>query len=101
MSAPDQEFTIADVVNVSANVTIWDFPACPYAATLVVLQPPCAVAEKGLSGFCAEVTTAAGRVIRLEYDHWQTNPANVIGLLSKKVIASIPLGSKARFIRRR
>jgi hypothetical protein len=101
MAAPDQEFTIADVVNVSPKVTIWDFTSCPYAATLVVLQPPCVVAEKGLSGYFAEVTTAQGRVIRLDYEHWQTNPSNVIGLLSKKVNAStLPPGSKVRFLKR-
>jgi len=101
MAAPDQEFTIADVVSVSPNVTIWDFTSCPYAGTLVVLQPACPVPEKGLSGYFAEVTTAQGRVIRLDYDHWQTNSADIIGLMSKKAISpTISPGSKIRFVRR-
>jgi len=101
MSAADQEFTIADVVSVSPKVTIWDFSSCPYAGTLVVLQPPCAVSGKGLSGYFAEVTTTQGRVVRLDYDHWQTNSTDVIGLMSKKPIApTISPGSKVRFIKR-
>lgn len=101
MAAPDQEFTIADVVSVAPKVTIWDFASCPYAGTLVVLHPPCEVAAKGLSGYSAEITTAQGRVIRLDYDHWQTNPANVIGLMSKKATtATISPGSKLRFVKR-
>jgi len=101
MAAPDQEFTIADVISVSPKVTIWDFTSCPYAATLVVLHPPCAVADPGLTGYFAEVTTAQGRVIRFDYQHWQTNPSNVIGLLSKKVnAATLPPGSKVRFVKR-
>lgn len=101
MAAPDQEFTIADVVSVSPKVTIWDFSSCPYAGTLVVLQPACVVSGKGLSGYFAEVTNPQGQVVRLEYDHWQTNPADVIGLMSKKAIpSSISPGSKVRFVRR-
>lgn len=101
MAAPDQEFTVADVINVSPKVTIWDFASCPYAGTLVVLHPPCEVVGKGLSGYFAEITTAQGRVIRLDYDHWQTNPVNVIGLMSKKTgAATIPPGSKVRFVKR-
>jgi hypothetical protein len=101
MAAADQEFTIADVVSVSPKVTIWDFSSCPYAGTLVVLEPPCPVAEKGLSGFFAEVTTPQGRVMRFDYEHWQTNPSNVIGLMSKKVSAvTLPPGSKVRFVKR-
>ena len=101
MAATDQEFTVADVVNVSPRVTIWDFSSCPYAGTLVVLHPPCAVAQKAFSGYFAEVTTPQGRVIRFDYDHWQTNPANVIGLMSKEPMSStIPPGSKVRFVKR-
>jgi hypothetical protein len=101
MAAPDQEFVIADVVSVSPDVTIWDFSSCPYAGTLVVLQPPCVVTGKGLSGYFAEVTTEQGRLIRLDYDHWQTNSANVIGLMSKKVPAvALPPGSRVRFVKR-
>lgn len=101
MPAPDQEFTIADVVNVAPKVSIWDFSSCPYAGTLVVLQPPCAVSGKGLSGYFAEVTDAQGRVTRLDYDHWQTNGEDVIGLMSKKAVAAtIAPGSKLRFVKR-
>jgi hypothetical protein len=101
MAAPEQDFTIADVVSVSPNVTIWDFSSCPYAGTLVVLQPPCALADKALSGHFAEVSTATGRTTRFDYDHWQTNPAGVIGLMSKKPLpVGITPGSRVRFRKR-
>jgi hypothetical protein len=101
MAAPDQEFTIADVINVSPKVTLWDFSSCPYAGTLVVLQPPCRVSGKGLSGYFAEVSSLQGPVLRFDYDHWQTNSADVIGLMSKKAISSsISPGSKVRFVKR-
>jgi hypothetical protein len=101
VAVTEQQFTVADVVNVSPRVAIWNFSDCPYAATLVVLQPPCSIPERGLSGHFAEITTAAGRVVRLDYDHWQTNPDDVIGLLCRKLDTStIPLGSTVRFRKR-
>ncbi len=102
MAAVDQEFTVADVIVVSRNVSILSFPAFPVGGTLIVLQPPCAVADNELTGYVADINTGQGNAIRLDYAYWHKNPDNVIGVLSKSAEASsIPLRSKVRFVKRR
>ena len=101
MAALDQQFTVADVIVVSRNVSILSFPAFPEGGTLIVLQPPCPVSDHELTGYDAEITTDRGQAIRLHYDYWHRNPADVIGLLSRAAeAANIPLRSKVRFVRK-
>lgn len=99
MSARDQEFAVAEVIEVTRGVSILSFPAFPHGGTLIVLQPPCAVTERELTGYAAEINTPSGQM-HLRYDHWHMNDDRVIGLLIKKPQKPIPLRSKVRFVKR-
>jgi hypothetical protein len=101
MAVLEQEFTVANVIRVTRKVAIHDFPEFPHDGTLIVLQPPCVVSGRELSGYDAEVTTGRGRTIRITFEHWHMNDDHVIGLLSRKADASaILLRSKVRFLKR-
>jgi hypothetical protein len=101
MAAVDQEFTVANVIDVTPQVAIVSFPAFPHGGTLVVLQPPCVVADHELTGYFAEISISQGRTLRIGYKHWHVNADNVIGLLSTTPGASeIPPGSVVRFVKR-
>ena len=100
MSAIDQQFVIAEIMRVSRGVSFRGFPEFPRAGTLVVLEPPCSVAEGELTKYCVEVRTPRGPVA-LNYQFWQVNPDHVIGLLFAKFDeAAIPLRSVVKFIKR-
>jgi hypothetical protein len=100
MSALDQEFEVADVIPVTTGVAAQLFPAFPHSGTLVVLEPPYAVADHELTGYSAAVRTGGGTIL-LNYEHWHANPQGAIGLLSKDPSASaIALRSKVGFIKR-
>ena len=60
LAARDQEFTVANVIRVTAGVEIHDFPPFPRGGLLVVLDPPCLVADHELKGCAAEVTPENG-----------------------------------------
>lgn len=100
MAAIEQEFTVADVIVVSRNVSIQIFPAFPAGGTLIVLQPPYPASDHELTGYIAEISGRGG-TIRLDYEYWHKNPDNIIGLLSKAAEApGIRPGSKVRFVKR-
>ena len=101
MSVLDQQFAIAEILRVSRGASFRGFPEFPRAGMLVILDPPCAVAEGGLSKFSLEVSTARGPVV-LDYQFWQVNSDQVIGLLMAKLDESaIPLRSLATFVKSR
>jgi hypothetical protein len=101
MPAPDQEFTIANVISVTRKVAIHGFPDFPHGGTLVLLEPPFEVSGRELSRYIAEVTTEPEKSVRLRYEHWHMNDEKVIGLLFKKADPlMIPPGSKVRFVKR-
>ena len=84
----------------SRGVSFRGFPEFLRAGTLVVLEPPCAVAEGELTKYCIEVRTPRGPVV-LNYQFWQTNSDQVIGLLFAKFDeAAIPLRSAVTFMKR-
>jgi hypothetical protein len=102
MAACDQEFTVENVIRVAAGVELNDFPQFPRGGILIVLNPPCLVAEHELKGYVAEVTPE-GRAPRLvTYEFWHMNDQRVIGLLSQRAeLADVPLRAKVRFVKRR
>ena len=57
MAAFDREFTVSYVMQVSPGMAIANFPDFPRAGTLVILDPPCEVAERELIGYAATITT--------------------------------------------
>lgn len=100
MSALDQEFGVEVIMQVPAGAALRDFPEFPRAGTLVVLHPPSLVGEKELNGYSAQVTIGTGTKL-LRYAYWQLNSQGEIGLLCKQFDeATIPLGSKVRFVKR-
>ena len=100
MFARDREFTVEVIMQVPVGASLRGFPEFPRAGTLVVLNPPCAMAETELTGYSAQVATGT-RTLLLRYLFWQLNPAGEIGLLCKGFDeATIPLGSKVTFIKR-
>ena len=101
MSALDQQFAIAEILRVSRGVSFRGFPEFPRAGMLVILDPPCAVAEGELTKFSLEVSTARGPLV-LDYQFWQVNSDQVIGLLFAKLDESaVLLRSSAAFVKRR
>jgi hypothetical protein len=101
MPALDQQFAIAEILRVSRGVSFRGFPEFPRAGILVILDPPCAVAEGELTKFSLEVSTARGPVV-LDYQFWQTNSDQAIGLLFAKLDeTAVPLRSAASFVKRR
>ena len=101
MSAIDQQFVIAEVLSVSRGVSFRGFPEFPRAGMLVILDPPCAVAEGELTKYCIEVRTPKGPTM-LSYQFWQTNSEQAIGLLFAKFDeAAIPLRSAVTFVKRK
>jgi hypothetical protein len=101
MSAVDQQFVIAEIMQVSRGVSFRGFPEFPRAGMLVILDPPCAVAEGELTKYCVEVHAPKGPVV-LSYQFWQTNSDNAIGLLFAKFDeAAIPLRSAVSFVKRK
>ena len=102
MGAADQEFAVAEILRVPAGSALRDFPVFPRAGTLVILTPPCAVGARELSGLSAIVDTSRGAPLRIDYLYWQVNSREQIGLLCANLDeASIPLGTKVRFVKRR
>ena len=100
MSAADQQFVIAEIMRVSRGVSFRGFPEFPRAGTLVILAPPCAVAEGELTKYGVEVRTSRGPSL-LTYQFWQTNSDQAIGLLFAKFDeAAIPLRSVVTFVKR-
>src|SRR5688572_13047405 len=100
MSVLGQQFAVAEILRVSRGVSFRGFPEFPRAGTLVILDPPCAVAEGELTKFALEVSTARGPVV-LDYPFWQVNSDQVIGLLFASFDESaIPLRSSAAFVKR-
>src|SRR4030095_7758085 len=81
MAARDQEFTVANVIRVTAGVEIHDFPPFPRGGLLVVLDPPCLVADNELTGYAAEVSPEKGPARLVGYEFWHVNDRRVIGLL--------------------
>jgi hypothetical protein len=101
MSALSQEFEVADVVPMTQGIASRSFPGPPFTGTLVILQPPCVVSDHELVGYAACVRNSDGSTVVLHYDTWHSNPANVIGLLSKQPsAATIALRSKVTFMKR-
>jgi hypothetical protein len=101
LAARDQEFTIANVIRVTAGVEIRDFPPFPRGGLLVVLDPPCLVADHELKGCAAEVTPESGPARKLHFEFWHMNDHRVIGLLSERSeVADFPLRAKVRFVKR-
>lgn len=101
VAALDREFTVSYVMEVSAGMAVANFPDFPRAGVLVILDPPCAVAERELIGYAASITPASGATQVLEYQFWQANPKNNIGLLFERIPASaVPLKSKLTFVKK-
>jgi hypothetical protein len=101
LPALDQQFAIAEILRVSRGVSFRGFPEFPRAGMLMILDPPCAVAEGELTKYAIEVRTARGPVV-LDYQFWQVNSDQVIGLLFAKLDeAAIPLRSSVTFLRRK
>lgn len=101
MSALDREFTVSYVMQVSPGMAIANFPDFPRAGILVILDPPCEVAERELIGYSAAITTATGVAKVLDYQFWQVNPKNNIGLLFEHVQpGAVPLKSKVTFVKK-
>ena len=100
MAVRDQQFQVAEIMQVPSGAALRDFPEFPRAGSLVVLAPP-AVPETGeLNGLCAQVAIGP-KVITLRYAYWQVNARNDIGLLCDNVDeATIPLGSRVTFVTR-
>ena len=101
MPALDREFTVSYVMQVSAGMAIANFPDFPRAGVLVILDPPCEVAERELIGHSAVITLATGATKVLDYQFWQVNHKNNIGLLFERIQpGAVPLKSKVTFIRK-
>jgi len=101
LAARDQEFTVANVIRVTAGVEIHDFPPFPRGGLLVVLDPPCLVSDHELKGFAAEVTPENGPARLRDFEYWHMNDQRVIGLLSEQSeVTDFPLRAKVRFVRR-
>lgn len=101
MAACDQEFTVANVIRVTVGVEIHDFPPFPRGGLLVVLDPPCQLADNELKGYVAEVTLDSGPAKFFNYEFWHVNDRGIIGLLSERSdVADFPLRAKVRFVKR-
>ena len=101
MAAFDREFTVSYVMQVSPGMAIANFPDFPRAGTLVILDPPCEVAERELIGYTATITTASGAAKVLDYQFWQVNHRNNIGLLFENIPpGAVPLKSKITFVKK-
>jgi hypothetical protein len=98
--AIDQKFVISEILRVSRGVSFRGFPEFPRAGMLMILDPPCVVADDELTKYSAKVSTPRGAVV-LKYQFWQVNSDQVIGLLFAKLDeAAIPLRSSVAFVRR-
>jgi hypothetical protein len=101
MPALDREFTVSYVMEVAAGMTIAHFPDFPRSGILVILDPPCEVAERELIGYAASITTAAGATRVLDYQFWQVNVKHNIGLLFERIApTAVPLKSKVTFVKK-
>lgn len=101
MAARDQEFTVANVIRVTAGVEIYDFPPFPRGGLLVVLDPPCLVSDHELKGCAAEVTPENGPARIRDFEYWHMNDRRLIGLLSERSeVSDFPLRAKVRFVKR-
>jgi hypothetical protein len=100
MSALDREFTVSYVMQVSAGMAVANFPDFPRAGTLVILDPPCEVSGRELTGYAAAIT--AGVVTKvLEYKFWHVNHKNIIGLLVDGADpGAVPLKAKVTFVKK-
>jgi hypothetical protein len=97
----DQEFAVAEIMQVPAGASLRNFPDFPRAGSLVILSPPSRIGAKALNGLMAQVAIGA-RTVTLRYAYWQVNSRDEIGLLCDKLDeATIPLGSKVTFVKRR
>jgi len=82
-------------------MAIANFPDFPRPGILVILDPPCEVAERELVGYSALITLASGTTKLLAYQFWQVNVKNNIGLLFEHIQAgAVPLKSKVSFVRK-
>jgi hypothetical protein len=100
VSALEQQFVVAEIMQVPAGAALRDFPEFPRAGSLVILAPPYSPAARELNGLVAQVTVGA-RVVTLRYAYWQVNSRHEIGLLCDRVDeAMIALGSKVAFAKR-
>jgi hypothetical protein len=101
MPALDREFTVSYVIEVAAGMAISNFPDFPRSGVLVILDPPCDVAGRELIGYAVSITTAAGATKVLDYQFWQVNTKNHIGLLFERIVpAAVPLKSKVTFVKK-
>lgn len=101
MPALDREFTVSYVMQVSPGMAIANFPDFPRSGVLVILDPPCAVAERELVGYAASLTTVTGTSRTLDYQFWQVNHRNNIGLLFENIKpGTIPLKSRITFVKK-
>jgi hypothetical protein len=101
MLALDREFTVSYVMQVSAGMAVANFPEFPRGGLLVILAPPCEVAERELVGYAASVTIPNGAVRVLHYQFWHVNPRSDIGLLFERLDpGAVPLKSKVTFVKK-
>jgi hypothetical protein len=101
MSALDREFTVSYVMHVSPGMAIANFPDFPRAGVLVILDPPSEVTARELIGHAASILTATGASRTLEYQFWQVNHRNEIGLLFANIQpGAIPLKSRISFVKK-
>ena len=101
MSALGREFTVSSVMQVSPGMAIANFPDFPRAGVLVILDPPCEVAARELIGYAASVAAATGASRVVDYQFWQVNHRNNIGLLFENIQpGAIPLKSRITFVKK-
>jgi len=99
--ALEREFSVSYVMQVSPGMAIANFPDFPRAGVLVILDPPCEVAERELIGYAASLLTGAGASRTLDYQFWQVNHQNNIGLLFENIQpGTIPLKSRLTFVKK-
>jgi hypothetical protein len=101
MSALDRQFAISYVMQVSAGMAIANFPDFPRSGVLVILDPPCEVGGRELIGCSAAVTVPNGETRVIEYQYWQVNSKNNIGLLFERIQPdAVPLRSTVTFVKK-
>jgi hypothetical protein len=101
MSALDREFTVSYVMQVSEGMAVANFPDFPRAGILVILDPPCEVSARELTGYAASVTAPSGVSKVIEYKFWHVNHKNIIGLLIEDADpGAVPLKAKVTFVKK-
>jgi len=88
-------------MQVAAGMAVAGFPDFPRSGVLVILDPPCEVGGRELIGCAAAVTTPAGATRVIEYQYWQVNSKNNIGLLFERIQPhAVPLRSTVTFVKK-